>query len=299
MNTFLALDLELFEPGDLVPAPIFIHTSQGFVRILDAGQCVIAANIAAWRAQYGHVLIPAHMCSAFGDHAESQLTKGHVRLISGVIVARLSQLAFGAITAPTLSSIERVAQRMMHLSHTEVVSVLESGTVIRALPWVQSHAACAALMTLVVRAQAVDSSQAVGLIFAALVHDLDRLVRPSSTLASRVNENSITLSILARYHPVQAHVHEALTQFCERADGSGGPFGYSGNQISRYAQYLGIVSWLCRDGVAGLSSFRTQLEGSLTLTPNAFKPELVQVVLASLSSLNSISDHQSLRCRKA
>jgi hypothetical protein len=285
MNMFLALDLELFETGDLVPTPLFAATPIGMIRVLEAGQRLTARNIAAWCTDYGYVLIPAHLCSAFGDYAENQLELGHGRLLSGLIVARLSELAFGAITAPSLDSIERVARRMVNLPDASLASVLQSGTFARALPWVQSHAGCATLMTVLIRTKGTCSSKVSGLVFAALIHDLDRLVRPKARSSVSTSECSITMSILARYHPVEAHVHEVLTHYRERVDGSGGPFGYTGNQISEFAQYLGVFSWLCGDGIVDFSNFVDRLKGQGAPYGQAFDAACVELVVELLESL--------------
>lgn len=287
MNMFLALDLELFEAGDLVPTPLFAAACpMETVRVLDAGHRVTAHKIMEWRKVYEYVLIPAHLCSAFGDYAENQLDIGHGRLLSGLLVARLSELSFGVITASALDSIERIARRMVNLPDANLAAVVRSGTVARALPWVQSHAVCAALMTLLVRTKRTCSSRSSGLVFAALIHDLDGLVRSTTTTTSSRStvECSITMSVLARYHPVEKHVHDTLTHYRERVDGSGGPFGYMDNQISEFAQYLGILSWLCRGGVIDFSSLVQRLQPA-NLQQETFDAERVALVVELLNTL--------------
>ncbi len=282
MNAFLAIDPEVFEPEDLAPTPIFAETSGQILRILDAGQCVSASDLVTWRARYKQVLIPGHMCSAFGDYAEGQFDVGRTKYIVALIVARLSELVFGDITAECLNSIKRLARCITSLSRENIHWLIESKTISSASNWVRVHAICGGLMTLALRADSRLFSQSDGLVFAALLHDLDGLVRGEIDRVGGVNEHSITLSVLARHHPVEPIVHEALSQFRERIDGSGGPFGCMGSQVSESAQYLGLLSTVCQNTIhsdLGIEDVLTEIRMG---SAGAFEPGLVERLLKVL-----------------
>ena len=292
MPGFIAIEPDVFEPGDIVPTPIYATVNDVLQRIVDAGQPVQASHLFQVQAARTQVLIPAHMSSAFGDYAAGQFEGGHQRYFVALFVARLSHLFFGPISSQSLSALNRVATQLVRMPAVDLCQTLESPTLRHAEMWVKTHVVCAVLMVLVLREDNTYAEQMQGLVFAALIHDLDGLIRGTSDVSGPISDQAITLSVLARHFPVSGSVHEVLLHFRERADGSGHPFGYTASQIPRSAQYLGLLSTLAQDTQHSLMDPFIRFKTVRNTLNQKFTRDTADSVATTLSRYFPLSDPQ-------